>query len=132
MTTTLDRSIATWLDLLGPLGSVRARKMFGGAAMYLDGQVFALLTEAQLYLKVDARTRADFLAEGCGPFVWTSNDGVAHTMHGYHQLPDRLLDDTDDLHAWVRRAVAAGLRAAKPVAAPTRSASKAAKKVKRR
>ena len=31
-------------DELAPLGSITVRNMFGGAAVYCDGQVFALIT----------------------------------------------------------------------------------------
>lgn len=111
--------IETITDLLSPLGRITIRKMFGGAAVYCDGQVFALISDDTLYLKVDETTRADFVAEGCGPFEYAMTDGV-HTMHAYHKAPDRLLDETDDLIAWVRKAIAVGLRASKKKTAPAR------------
>jgi DNA transformation protein and related proteins len=99
-------------DMLHPLGQISVRKMFGGAAMYCDGQVFALVSDDVLYLKVDEKTRPAFEAEGCGPFTYAMPKGV-QIMAAYHKAPDRLLDDVDDFCIWVRDAIAVGRRAAK-------------------
>ena len=109
--------IDTLTDALRPLGHITVRKMFGGAALYCDGQVFALIADDVLHLKVDAETRPAFEAEECGPFTYATKDGV-HELGGYHRAPDRLLDDDDDLRRWVHDAVAVGRRAAQsnPVA----------------
>ena len=114
--------IDTLVDQLRPLGHIGVRKMFGGAALYCDGQVFALITADVLHLKVDEQTRPAFEAEGCGPFTYATKDGV-HELGSYHKAPDRLLDDVDDLRQWVRTAVAVGRRAAitgKPAKAKAR------------
>lgn len=104
--------IDTLTDQLRPLGHITVRKMFGGAGLYCDGQIFALLNDDILYLKADDETRANFEAEGCGPFVYSAKGVVQQTMTAYHRAPDRLLDDEDDLRTWVRAAVAVGRRAA--------------------
>jgi DNA transformation protein and related proteins len=104
--------IDTLTDQLAPLGSITVRKMFGGAALYCDGQIFALLSDDTLYLKVDEETRGGFDAEGCGPFIYSVKDAVQQVMTAYHRAPDRLLDDQDALHDWVRAAISVGRRAA--------------------
>ncbi len=103
--------IETITEMLGRLGRISVRKMFGGAAVYCDSQVFALLDDDTLFLKVDEASRGDFEAEGCGPFVYTTKDG-AQTLATYHRAPDRLLDEPDDLLAWAKTAIAASRRAA--------------------
>lgn len=108
------------MDMLQPLGAIGMRKMFGGAALYCDGQVFALLSDDVLYLKVDERTRPAFVAEGCGPFAYEMPKGV-QTMASYHRAPDRLHDDVDDMRAWARDAVAASRRAGSSPAAAKRA-----------
>lgn len=45
-------------DALRPLGTITVRRMFGGAGIYCDGIIFALLSDDAVYLKVDA-ARAD-------------------------------------------------------------------------
>jgi DNA transformation protein len=113
----LDAAIAHWMDTLAPLGRVSARKMFGGAALYADGQVFALIADDRLYFKVDGSTRPAYEAAGAGPFVYDTKDGP-QTMNGYFAVPDRLLDDADELIAWAKTAVGVGRRAAQPAKGP--------------
>ena len=53
------------LELLAPLGTVRARPMFGGHGLTLDGHFIALIAFDRLYLKTDALSRPRFAeAEG--------------------------------------------------------------------
>jgi DNA transformation protein len=40
-------------DQLGQFGPVSIRNMFGGAGIYRDGLMFALIANEVLYLKVD-------------------------------------------------------------------------------
>jgi DNA transformation protein and related proteins len=112
-------------DELATLGHISSRKMFGTAALYCDGQVFAVVDDDVLYLKVDDQSRAAFEAEGCGPFIYMTKDGP-HSIAAYSRAPDRLLDDADDLRDWVRTAVAVGHRAAKskPAAPVKRKSSR--------
>jgi DNA transformation protein len=98
-------------DLLAPMGAISVRRMFGGAAVYCDGQVFALISDDVLYLKVDDTSRGAFTAEACGPFEYATRDGT-QVLNTYHRAPDRLLDDPEDMIAWARIAVAVGRRAA--------------------
>ena len=50
------------LEQLSVVGPVNARKMFGGAGIYLRQQMFALVANDALYLKEDNRNRADYEA----------------------------------------------------------------------
>jgi DNA transformation protein len=48
------------LDQLAPLGPVTARAMFGGAGIYLDGVMFALITRADvLYFRTGDANRGN-------------------------------------------------------------------------
>ena len=42
------------LELLAPLGTARARRMFGGHGLRVDGVFVALVAFERLYLKADA------------------------------------------------------------------------------
>ena len=97
------------LDLLGPLGRVGARSMFGGAGLYLDGTMFGLMTRRDvLYFRTDADNRGDFEAAGMGPFV-PFEDGRM-TMP-YHEAPAHVMEDAEEMCAWARRAWEAARRA---------------------
>ena len=46
------------------------RRLFGGAGLYVDGVMFAILSKDVIYLKADDGTRAAFEREGCAPFSY--------------------------------------------------------------
>lgn len=103
-------------ELFAGLGPVTIRRMFGGAGVFQDGMMFALLADDSIYLKADAALRAELLAEGSEPFLWTRpSDGRVMDL-GYAGLPSAALDDPDEACQWGRRAlaVARAARAAKP------------------
>ena len=105
------------LELLAPLGTTRARRMFGGHGLYVDDVFIALIGAERLYLKVDAQTRPLFEAAGCTPFCY-SNDGQSIAL-GYFSAPDEAIESPALMQPWARLALAAALRAraAKPPAA---------------
>ena len=47
-----DKFTAFLLELLGPLGPVSARRMFGGVGLFHGGNMFGLIARDELYLKV--------------------------------------------------------------------------------
>jgi len=96
------------LEQLEPLGPVSARAMFGGAGLYLDGILFALIARDVLYLRTDEVNRGDFERVGSGPF--TPSAAKPYTLP-YHEAPAEALDDADDLCRWARGAWEAAKRA---------------------
>lgn len=142
------------LELLAPLGAVRARRMFGGHGLYLDDLFFALIAAERLYLKVDDESRAQFTAAGCEPFVYAKplrallrgdrppegerghleRSGVASgtgkpIAMSYWTVPAEAMESPGLMQPWARLAIAAALRAraAKPPAAPRKTRAAAAK-----
>ena len=99
-------------DLFGPLGQVTVKSMFGGGGVYYKDTMFALISDETLFLKVDPSNKADFEAEGCGPFVYEGK-GKSVSM-SYYELPDRLLDDTEELMKWAQTSIDIALRSKKP------------------
>lgn len=91
-------------DVLAPLGAISVRRMFGGAGVYCDGDIFALLGGDAIYLKADDRTRADFERAGSGPFEYEAR-GEIRALRSYWRAPDHLYDDPDEMLAWARKAV---------------------------
>ncbi len=98
-------------EALEPLGTVTLRRMMGGAVLYLDGTVFAILDEDELWLKADAETDAVWDAEGCARFSMTFKDGRVGTMN-YRRAPADVYDDPDAMRRWAGLAIEAGLRGA--------------------
>ncbi|MCK5445717.1 MAG: TfoX/Sxy family protein [Rhodospirillaceae bacterium] len=96
------------LELLEPLGEVTARAMFGGAGIYMDGSMFALIANETLFFKTDDINRPDFEAEGMAPFSPYA-DKPQMTM-SYSEVPAHLMEDSDGLCEWATRAWEAARR----------------------
>jgi DNA transformation protein len=112
-------------EVLAPLGPIAVRRMFGGAGIYCDSQVFAFVDDDTLYLKTDEAGRRAFEAEGAGPFRYMTKHGPGELI-SYWQAPERLLDDPEEMVAWARRALAVAKASAAQKKA-TRSARSPAK-----
>jgi DNA transformation protein len=93
-------------ELFGEFGKVQVRRMFGGAGVYCDGLMFALVSDGVIYLKADADTVPEFERENCAPFQYDTKTGKRAIM-SYWRMPERLYDDTEELAQWARRALAA-------------------------
>ena len=108
-------------DLFSGLGSVRARRMFGGAGLYAGGLMFGLVDEGRIYLKTDPDLQSDLAEAGAVSWVYTERRGPKAgepQETSYWSLPDGALDDPEQACAWARRALA--IAAAKKAVAPKR------------
>ena len=90
------------LELFSAVTPVTARRMFGGVGYYADGHFFALADDDELYLRVDAVTRAHFESEGMKAF---SPMGPGSKSMNYFTVPPRLFDDQEEWALWARRAI---------------------------
>jgi DNA transformation protein len=99
-------------ELFDPLGSVRARRMFGGWGLYVDGLFIALVAWDTLYLKADADSQAAFIEAGCAPFTYV-REGRPVTL-GYWSAPEAALDSPAAMAPWARRAMDCALRQRAP------------------
>ena len=108
----VDEGLYDWVqEALEPLGAVSMRKMMGGATLYLDGTVFAILVESEIWFKSDATADAVWDAAGCERFSVTFKDGRVDTMN-YRRGPLDVYDDADAMKHWASLAAEAGLRGA--------------------
>ena len=98
-------------ELFGEFGPVAVRRMFGGAGVFADGLMIAIVSDGTIFLKADDATSPAFAAEGCDPFAYATRDG-RRTLTSYWRLPERLYDDPDELAGWARDALAVARRAA--------------------
>jgi DNA transformation protein len=98
------------IEQMAGFGPVTIRPMFGGAGVYHDGLMFALVDDEVLYLKVDETSRAAFEAENLPPFVYSKKDKKIDMS--YFRSPERCLDDADEMAQWCRAAYDAALKAA--------------------
>jgi DNA transformation protein len=97
-------------DLFSAFRAVTVRRMFGGAGIYADGVMFALLADGALYLKAGEANAPDFDRENLEPFTYTAKTGKRAVM-SYRRMPERLYDDPDELADWAARALQVAQRA---------------------
>jgi DNA transformation protein len=101
------------IDLFADFGPVTIRRMFSGFGISADGINFALALRAGLYFRADEQTIPQFEAEGSTPFQYQQRTTAKTvTVNSYWQLPARLFDDSEELAAWAKAALAAAQRAA--------------------
>lgn len=106
---TVSREYLEYLsEILRPIGAVSAKRMFGGAGLYLDGCMFAIVVDDELWLKADAGNQPAFEAAGLPKFAY-SRQGRTVEM-GFYKPPDDALESPPVLRDWVHSALAAALR----------------------
>ena len=111
-------------ELFSSFRTVSVRRMFGGAGIYADGLMFALLSSrGTIYLKVDETNEPDFVRESLPPFEHEMN-GVKRAMMSYRTMPERLYDDPEELALWAARALDAARRKKSPAVKPKTSRPK--------
>lgn len=110
-------------DLFAPLGPIRTRRMFGGAGVFLDDAMFALVVDDVLYMKADPELARAYEAAGSEPFSYATRNGP-RTLAGFMRLPDAALDDPDEALAWARRSLVPAREAAAQRATKGRKAAR--------
>lgn len=106
-----EDGLIDWLaDELAEIGQVSSRRMMGGFTVYLDGTVFAILADGEIWFKADADSDAIWEEAGCERFTFTMGEGRTGSMN-YRRAPAEAYDDGDALRRWAALALAAGHRA---------------------
>ena len=109
---TIDAGLLAWIEeALEPLGTITKRAMMGGATLYLDGTVFAILADDDLWFKADKLSDSEWDAAGAERFTFDMG-GKTGSMN-YRRAPTDVHDDPDAMRRWASLALEAGLRAPK-------------------
>jgi DNA transformation protein len=105
-----DDGLIDWLsEELADLGSLSSRRMMGAMTLYLDGTVFAILDDGELWLKADAVSNAAWDEAGCARFTYEMGEGRTGSMN-HRRAPSEVYDDGDALRQWAALALEAGRR----------------------
>ncbi|PZU58887.1 MAG: competence protein TfoX [Sphingobium sp.] len=112
----VDQGLIDWVgEALEPMGRVTMRRMMGGATLYLDGTVFAIVDSdargGELWFKADKDSDTAWDAAERPRFTY-DRDGQTATMN-YRNAPPDVYDDPDAMRHWAGLALEAGLRAAR-------------------
>ncbi|MEN8133549.1 MAG: TfoX/Sxy family protein [Pseudomonadota bacterium] len=95
------------LEQLEGIGTLRARRMFGGVGIYLDDIFFALIADDILRFKVDESNRDGYILAGMEPFRPYQDKTM--TLQ-YYEVPIEVLEDRETLADWARKAYRVGLK----------------------
>jgi len=77
----VDHGLVAWVEeSMAPVGHVTARAMMGGATLYCDGTIFAIVADDLLWFKADKVSDAIWDAEGCARFTYEMGEGRTGTM----------------------------------------------------
>lgn len=97
---------------LAPLGEFRARPMFGGHGLYIDGIIFGIIAYDILFLKTDAHNRPDFEKAKSKPFTYEKSTGKT-TILTYWECPASIEKNPEKLCAWVEKSLKVSINSKK-------------------
>lgn len=98
-------------EQLAPLGHVTMRRMFGKTGVFCNGLMFGMVTNDTLYFRADDHNRAVFKeAESVPPLNYEKKGRTIDLS--FWRVPERLLDESEELITWARAALAAARRVA--------------------
>jgi DNA transformation protein len=97
-------------ESLAPIGPISHKRMFGGAGIYAQGYIIAIIGDDELYFKTDDISRPIFEAEGLSPFTFEKKDGSVAVM-SYFSAPETVFDDPDEMVKWGQIALDTSMRA---------------------
>ena len=105
-----EREFASYtVDLLQGMGPVYSKGMFGGFGIFIDGFMFNLIANNEMYLKVDGDNLCEFESLGLQPFTYEAK-GKSMNL-SYYQVPEECIDDAELLTQWGNSGFGAALRA---------------------
>ncbi|MDX2503518.1 MAG: TfoX/Sxy family protein [Gammaproteobacteria bacterium] len=106
-----EKEFVTYVvELMQPMGPVRAKGMFGGHGIFLEGIMFGLVADSVLYLKVDKETEMQYKARGLEAFTYHKK-GKEYKM-SYYQAPEEILEDGEEMTTWANKAYEVAIKAA--------------------
>ena len=105
----LAEDIERIAELFSAYGAVNVRRMFGGAGVFADGLMIALVVDGAIFFKADDRTIPEFERERQKPFSYRTKNGT-RTLTTYWRMPERLYDEPEELAGWARRAMESARR----------------------
>jgi len=98
-------------EQLSPLGRVTMRRMFGKTGVFCDGLMFGMIADDTLYVRVDDHNKSVFKEAEAAPPLNYEKKGRTIDL-SFWRVPERLLDEPDELVVWARAALAAAGRVA--------------------
>ncbi len=105
----VDQGLIEWVaEAMEPVGALRVRAMMGGATLYCDNTIFAIVADGELWFKADKASDAVWDEAGCPRFTYGMG-GKSGSMN-YRRAPETVYDDAEVLRNWALLGLEAGQR----------------------
>ncbi len=98
-------------EQLAPLGRVTMRRMFGKTGVFCDGAMLGMVADDMFYVRVDDQNRGLFAEAASTPPLNYAKGGALIDL-AFWRVPERLIDEPDELLVWARAALDAARRVA--------------------
>jgi DNA transformation protein and related proteins len=121
--------LAYVLEQLEGLGALRSNRLFGAVGLYSNGLFFGLIDDDTLFFKTDESNVAPYHERKMPRFMPFPDKPEA--VLGYHQVPADIIEDSESLANWARKAVAVALRSQAKKSVRKRPKTKRKKKTRR-
>jgi len=96
-------------DILAHIEGVTSKALFGGYGIYLDGTIFALITESdELRFKANDLTKKKYETLGGQQFIYHGHTSKAATSMPYWQVPEEVMENREMIEEWARESAALG------------------------
>lgn len=90
-------------DVLGHIEGITSKKMFGGYGIYLDGVIFAIITDdGELRFKANDETKDQYEERGGEQFIYTGHKNKKPTPMPYWTVPEEIMEDRELIEKWMR------------------------------
>lgn len=116
MPTAIPEFVTHVVEQMSSMGSVHAKKMFGGWGIFKDELMFAVVIQDELYFKADDENVGRFESRHLKAFTYEARG--RRVALRYFQAPIETLEDPQAMADWAADAWACALRKRKPVKAP--------------
>ena len=98
------------LEQLKGIGKFETKNMFGGTAVLRNGAAFAKIKHGSLWLKVDDKNINDFIKQGMPQYTYGKDNS---RKLNFYEAPAEVLEDSDILTRWARKALEAATQSRK-------------------
>ncbi|MDQ2076948.1 TfoX/Sxy family protein [Marinimicrobium sp. ABcell2] len=92
------------LERLSQVAPVSYRRVFSGVAIYHRGVQFALIANDRLYFRVDDASSQPYIERNMPPL---QPEAALTSARHYYQVPQVVLEESNELLYWMRAAVEA-------------------------
>ncbi|MDB2415202.1 TfoX/Sxy family protein [Rickettsiales bacterium] len=89
------------IELLSPYGNIIAKSMFGGYGVYKNNIIIGIISQDELYFKVDDSNRTQYQNMNSEIFTYEARGKI--NKISYWKVPLEILEDAQLLEEWLEQ-----------------------------